>query len=687
MQCSRQKSSWRGVRARLVAVAALAALSVLSASVGCSKAAESKAEAEANARRVTADSTVDATKPIVDEDFGFRLNLPGEGWKLLTEQDASQLHPDAIAGGLDGKGAFGIVIVERLPGASLEQAAALLWAEPLPDQEIESEEDVELEGVAGKRRVFTATLNGQRYRYMSSLYYRQEHLYQVVSWTLGGEGSERQAAFTDAFALLPGEVRGRRVEHAPVTAFDGVGWRVREGRFESALSGLAVEVEAPWRMLVGNELEMLSADAEIALSNDAEGSYVLLISERVPPSKAGALAAVTRENFAEGFEQAVAEPEVHTIAGQDVEFTHYRNGPIDYLHGVMTTQASITQLMCWYPSSRGEEGEAEVYAALAGIGVLPASQREQLRAELLRTPPRQRRYGDRRSYWGGRFRDFANALTWTSPDGFWQVDDFEKARALSASTVLRVQEVELGAHLMIEAFVSDMTPAQTLDALLADKDVLTRNRATIDGVEVERARAIDRSVDPPFAYAFMLGTHRGQVIAVSTWTVGDSPAHDAILTAGLAGLGFEGELAELKDEGRVHIDQRYGWRVEVPAGFTLKPGSEVPGGRVEAWGQGGEELTAMVLTEVASSNEKDWVSSYMEQLLRDQIGPDKMLGAPTRDEVELDGERVRHLRWKGVGGQIDADLLVRDGIVYGLLYTNLSDEEIAKIRASFAVLE
>src|SRR5690606_2334388 len=162
-------------------------LAVTLAIAGCRRdiEAESRAEREANATKVTADSTDDATAPIVNEDFRFRIAPPGPGWKLMREHDARSLNPDAIAGAIHtADGTYGIVIVEPLPGTTLVQAVGFLWQEPLPGLEIESEQDLEFQGVPAKRRVFSAKIQGQTFHYVTTVLVRQDYLYQLMSWSM-----------------------------------------------------------------------------------------------------------------------------------------------------------------------------------------------------------------------------------------------------------------------------------------------------------------------------------------------------------------------------------------------------------------------------------------------------------------------------------------------------------------------
>jgi hypothetical protein len=668
------------------------ALLVLSSSIGCkrSDAIENRAEREANAKKVTADSTEDATEPIVDEDFGFRLGLPGPGWKLLRERDASSLNPDAVAGALNsGEGAYGIVIVERLPGTSLEQAVELLWDDSLPGLAVESEEDLQFQGVPAKRRVFTAKVEGHEFRYASTVFLRQEHLYQLMSWALVDKGRGPVTAFHEAFELIEGEVRGRSSVKEPITHADGVGWRIREGRYESALSGLQVSLPEGWRYMIGAELELLASDAEIVFLRQASSTYFALTVERVSKDRLEPLAALSRRLFEEQHGAPASEPFTREIAGQEVELRRYRQAPFEYVHGVYVGDEAITQLSVWYPQGLAEGVGESLDEVFAGFAALPAKQRQALRQELLAAPPRQRNFAATRAYRAGEFLDYENRLRWTKPPGFWRLDGFDKALQHSQETVLFAQEIELGVYAALEAFDAGTSdPAATLAALIEGDELLSRDTVEVDGLTVHRAQVIDRRQSPPMSYD-MAVTRRGErMISMIAWAADDSPERRKAMAAAIAGLDYDPNLEQTELEGGVYTDVRYGFSFRLPPGMFGSPElTDLGLGRVAAWSMGKQELVSMVITGAANTDDEQWVSSFFEQVLRDRVGAEHALGTPERSAGKLGPFTARHLSWEQGFEELAADIVVRDSVVYCLLYANLPEAKIATVRDSWALLE
>ncbi len=83
---------------------------------------------EESTRKLTSDSTHDATEDLVDDDFKIRVNWPGAGFKVMAEEDARRIVPEAIGGVIGTGGAARCslaVTAEHLPGTTPDQASAL----------------------------------------------------------------------------------------------------------------------------------------------------------------------------------------------------------------------------------------------------------------------------------------------------------------------------------------------------------------------------------------------------------------------------------------------------------------------------------------------------------------------------------------------------------------------------------
>src|SRR5690606_3535740 len=153
--------------------------------------------------------------------------------------------------------------------------------------------------------------------------------YQLMSWSMQSHELPSRLAFHDAVELLDGEIHGRRSSREPVTHADGIGWRIRDGRYESALSGLGMRLPDGRRFLVGTELELLESDAEIVATQDTGNVFLALMVSRASASRLPALAELTRQGFLDG-QPPVGDPITRELADQRVEFRYYQTGPLEY---------------------------------------------------------------------------------------------------------------------------------------------------------------------------------------------------------------------------------------------------------------------------------------------------------------------------------------------------------------------
>jgi hypothetical protein len=668
--------------------------SLLLATAGCQRSAEvvNREERAANAKKVTADSTDDATEPIVDEGYRFRLTLPGPRWKLLREHDASRLNPDAIAGAVNSSDAgYGIVLVERLPGTTLEQAQAMVWSAVLTDSVIESEIDLEFQGIAAKRRAFTASVGGQPFRYLATIFIHQDHLYQLLSWSsdvASANSSTELLRFHDAFELLDGEIRGRDSIHAPIVDADGVGWRIRDGRYEGALSELRVRPSAGWRFVIGSELELLGTDAEIVFLHEMHSAYLALVAERISKDRHDSFAQTTRQVFESARTAAAIETFERDIAGRRVEFRRYDEPPMSFVHGVYVGDEAITQLTIWYPLGLAGEARPALDEMFAGIEALPVGERGPLRQALLSSAGSQRQFSKDLAFRAGEFLDYEHRLRWTKPSGFWHVDPFSMAVHHSAETVLTATELDLGVHVAIEALPSDANPGDVLSVMVADYELLSSEVEVIDGLSIHRAKATGQSYGSPMSYAIAATRREDLLLVISAWSMDDSPTHRMMLDAAVAGLAYDLDPQRSKTVDGVYHDVEHGFSFYIPAPFDQPKVSDFGLAQVAAWTEGKQELVSLFVAGAPITDDEAWITSYFEQILRDRMSAEDMpMGKPTRSKGKLGGHTTRHLSWEQDRRSVSADILVRDAVIYCLVYVNLSAQQIEVVQSSWSLLE
>lgn len=634
------------------------AAALVSALLLLTPACKDREDPGATGTKITAQSDYDATVPIEDEGYRFRLSQPGPGWKLLRRDDMRRMLPDAAAGAMSDDGVFGGIIVEKLPGITLDQAVALVSA-TLPQAIVETDEATTVGELPARRTVFTAVIEGSNFRYSRVIFLRGDHLYQLLAWGMAGDTpASKLEPFAAAFSLLEGEIHDLADDRPPVEHADGVTWQIRGGRFQSVVSGLALAPTGSWRYLVGQELTQVNAEAELAMANAGSGAYMAIISERYEGGDPAGLVAAIRA----GLEQNVgpASPELtRTIAGVPVPFMrHASPSSLEFVVGVLADEGAVTQLMTWYPAPMREPAVAAFEEVMRGVTRLSPAERDALREALLARKGVVRKAGPQSAFLGDEFRDFAHLVQWTQPRGLYQVHVGDEARTKSPNAVLMVQAPLESTYAHIEVLEgASARIAELHEGIAGTLGERRDERIDTDGVATSRSFGTARVGDVLFRYGVQSAPHEGHAVVMTAWGPASSPTVPASIVGVLDGLHLPARLPETTVAGGRYTDHHYGLSVEEPAGFVRRdatPGG-IGQGRYVQWTQGRVELGLLTIVSEGFSDDEAWMAAFAEQTMRDRLARQTPLGKPETRESTLGGRHSRRLDYPDVGIEIAVD--------------------------------
>lgn len=618
--------------------------------------------------KLTASSTDDATQPLVDDDYRFELAWPGAGWKIMHEADIRKLVPDAVAGVINGEALFGAIIVESAPGAVLEEFTDLLVEQmPLEDKHVESRAHVRFAGLPAERYVISGRLNGVWFRFVNHVFVRDRFVYQLLGWgqreQLSTSGKELQPYF-DAFALRPGEVKVR--VPAPIKQAAGVGWRVRDGVFESAITQLRVHPTGDWRLMLGDSLARSSRDAEVGIAHANPDVYIIVIAERAPPAESRAKFEAQVRSKLEGERGA---PYHAAFAGADLDMirvTTTTGVKLEFLHGIRYANDQAVQIQAWYHAADRERALKVLPAGLAAFEGIPDAEAGALAGELERARDAQVAVGASYSLRGGVYRSFASGWQWKKPAGLWRISTGDDARKLHPDAELSLYQQS--------KFIYAMVMPQSIDAggdafhqmVLAANPGTRRGHRTVGDA---RVTILDRDTEAgTFRYHIATLVKHGLGLQIMFWGQPvDMDASWSDIDAAIAGFSIA-PLEQTTREGGELVDHRFGFAVRVPEGDFQLSDQTPPGvdaiSRIVMWERGGRSFGALALYfPTASLPDEAWMLDYLEQILRDRVGAALSTRA-TRSDATLAGRPARHLHW---AGGFDAYIALRDGIAYGLI--------------------
>jgi hypothetical protein len=655
---------------------------LLSALLLLAPACKDREDPGATGTKVTVESDYDATLPIEDEAFRFRLVQPGPGWKLLHEQDIRRMLPDAVAGAVSADGIFGGVIVEKLPGISLDKAVELVGA-MLPQALVERDEATTVGGLPAHSTRFTAVIEGSNFRHVRVVFVRGDYLYQIMSWGLADttEPAELEP-FVAAFSLTEGEIREQVDERPPVEQADGVTWHIRDGKFQSVVSGLTLAPTGAWRYLVGQELTQVNPEAELAMVDSGSNAYFALISERYEGEDQAGMVAIIRASLAANMGPGEAEA-TRTVAGQAVPFMRYRTDvSLEFIVGVLASDDSITQVMTWYPQTLREPAIASFEALLAGAGRLSSPERDALREQLIARKGVVRKAAPRAAFLGEKWSDFEHLVTWTQPRGLYEVQIGDDARTNSPNAVLQLKAPLEGVLGHVEVVADAGERVNEYHERLASSMTDRRDeQAELDGVIVTRSFGTDRRSDVEFHYGVLSAAHAGNVVIMSAW--GPATASGGVpesIDRMLGGLGLPTRLPETTVSGGRFNDHHFGVSVAEPVGWTRSDATpaSLGQGRLTQWKLGRGELGLLTVVSQSFSNDEEWMASFTEQTLRDLLATKTPLGKPESSASTLDGRPSRRL----VYPDAEVEVTVRDASLTMLMMVDVEAGEAARFRES-----
>jgi hypothetical protein len=398
-----------------------------------------------------------AQEPIVDQDYRFRFESPGRGWKLLSEAEARRMVPDAIAGasqtGLGSKSQFAVIIVERYSGDLDSYVQLLVDGSPLEEKKLEACESLKFQQHNAIRTTMRGSINGLKVVYQHLIFLNHGHGYQIVSWGLDGQVDPKLlGAAAAAFKLLDGPVRGRQ-RGGLVTDARGPGWKAKDGVFRSAAWGFEVVPSPGSHIVVASELAAMNASAEVGLVSSQPETYLIVLPECTTGADAEALAkARMQENAASmglvpedgGFSA--------TVAGESVPMRRYQSKklPFIYYQGAVIRGDVLLVLIGWQVKTAHDDGTGGALAGgMTAIRFLAPDARKAIADELAALPDVQNAVGVDYALRRGTYRDFANHITWKMPPGSFRLQVGAAARAVQPSALAVVEEAGTGIGVLL----------------------------------------------------------------------------------------------------------------------------------------------------------------------------------------------------------------------------------------------
>jgi hypothetical protein len=445
-----------------------------------------------------------------------------------------------------------------------------------------------------------------------------------------------------------------------------------------------------WRQLDEQTSRRLNPIAAVTVA-DGKGGTGTVTVQAMPGAT---LEGVTRALWSpEAFSGQLESESELEYQGQPAKRRIYtievRGGEARAVHTVFVHQDHVYQVISGGAASLGLELPMRFQDSFVLLEGEVDGQRQVLVNSPEAEPPdatRQRRFEGQRSVYGGVFRDFEHAATWTVPPGSWEVLALGESEQTSRHTVLQVQERELGLNGSFEVIDGRAVEVEeVLTRLVADKIVEERGTTTGDGITLEWVRA-RRDGPPSTLFLFALGLREGGMVSWSLQADYETAEqHEAIaarMTAALEGTRLLPELPPMSEAEGVFTDHQYGVSLRPPPGFERRDSAADGVERQVRWSEGERELELMVMVSTKVRDPEALLDLYEAAL--ESNGGSRL--DPVEDgELELGGRKARQLRT--ADHRVRVDLVAFEGVIYGLTSRDLSEEELEAARANLRFLE
>ena len=518
---------------------------------------------------------------LIDNDYAFELVKPSQDLRLLDEDAMVKMSPDAVAGIFNGRNnVFLAVIPELAPDAEPDFFVKMIADNmPLGDKQLVSEAPVTLDGFHGYQVFITGLINQVPFSYVIRVYKRGEFVFQTISWKNSSTPEQDFKTLQDVqstFRFLTEQQPQTRHKSSNAN-FNGIGWRVKDNRYENVINGMKIELPQGWRFTGLKELKQINSEASVGLINGETGNYCIFIIERLGAPGFEQYKSTILNNFTSNNTFEKYEEKQLAVEGQTFPLHYFsnlsagNNVSIDYVVTVFQKDDYVFQAINWWLSSTGRMSASKLPEVFSSISWLKKDEMPALRNELMALQDVDRSVVGNECYRNFQYRNFDFNLSIKFPKGFWShaIDFAAREEDENVSLVMGNLEKELNLMVFLNRD-SSLSGAEYHEAVLNDfgmhKNVKTIELSVNDRI-VRSTRFPITQQNLPLEYNIATISNGDEHVRLMFYRIAtenlDTQELEMTVLNGIE-MGKHLPSASIIDKNGVYIDHRLGFRVRPP---------------------------------------------------------------------------------------------------------------------------
>jgi hypothetical protein len=623
---------------------------------------------------------------IVDEIHRVRLDWPGEGWQLLDKGDKNATLSGSLLAAYDAEqGLTGNVFVAHAPQASLPVYVDD-WLQRLAylNKNILAHGKIKFQNYPAEFIDVSGIYSGQPARLRAVIFFHQSYVYRLLVRGPGEKFDQTRAQrFFESFTLLPGKVQeASDVDESGVRV--GVGWRVRGGHYENAITGLSVLAPPNWHLLAGAELLEFSPDSDVVLIHDDPDASLSIRVKPQPKRRTTDGLSEHQKAHSRNLQVSLVKDVLElTLLGsrRALQLGRTDFGNL-YGYGNVVQSGREVELTVGYSELYQATAPQFLQQAASRIEFLSPDSRKTLRQELLAAESAEHRVGRDLSLRNGCFHHYSKCFSWCRPEGFWELVVGNEAQRGDDRLMMMAREVQSDSLVRIYAQSREQSApslyqrlAKELQLQLAppkERDVSGNVMQLSEGwVRVDHA---NRSV------ALATVDHQQIALGILVTCSSEAARCQSDWTAAIASLKLDDcrNAVEATDAG--FTDLRFGLSQKLPASFRLQSHGELFGesGQRILWASAHANLTMVMLTPRNSSGD---VAEFLEAIdvaARTNVPP-ALLRQGHTSTLDVKGERAQRTSYIGLNFRFDTLVLKHKQLLLAWILAGRTEDKLGEL--------